>query len=36
MEFPSAPVINSGSALFIGFQDARDFMVLFFEKAFVS
>ena len=32
----SAPVINSSSALFIGFQDARDFMVLFFEKAFVS
>ena len=32
----SAPVINSNHALFIGFQDVRDFMVLFFEKAFVS
>ena len=32
----SAPVVNSSSALFIGFQDVRDFMVLFFEKALVS
>ena len=32
----SAPVINSGSALFIGFQDARDFMVLFFESVRVA
>ena len=31
----SAPVVNSSSALFIGFQDVRDFMVLFFEKALV-